>query len=127
MRLRGFEAELPAELRDLPSSEDKPSEPAASGVREFSSKTHGSSARPTSWLTTTTRAGSFQLCKLGVEMTLLRLTSATFAQPSVAQVINAARATISLSHALVEFLEQLLPAEFDTFWAPCAYRSCFAS
>ena len=74
MRLRGFEAELPAELRDLPSSEDKPSEPAASGVREFSSKTHGSSARPTSWLTTTTRAGSFQLCKLGVEMTLLRLT-----------------------------------------------------
>ncbi|KWU41567.1 hypothetical protein RHOSPDRAFT_22778 [Rhodotorula sp. JG-1b] len=98
MRLRGFEAELPAELRDLPSSEDKPSEPAASGVR------------------------SFQLCKLGVEMTLLRLTSATFAQPSVAQVINAARATISLSHALVEFLEQLLPAEFDTFWAPyCSF------
>lgn len=44
MRLRGFEAELPAELRDLPSSDEKPSEPAASGVREFSSKTHGSSA-----------------------------------------------------------------------------------
>lgn len=37
MRLRGFEAELSAELRDLPSSEDKPSEPAASGVRKFSS------------------------------------------------------------------------------------------
>ncbi|TKA53416.1 hypothetical protein B0A53_04402 [Rhodotorula sp. CCFEE 5036] len=98
MRLRGFEAELPAELRDLPSSDEKPSEPAASGVR------------------------SFQLCKLGVEMTLLRLTSATFAQPTVAQVINAARATISLSHGLVEFLEQLLPAEFDTFWAPyCSF------
>lgn len=60
-------------------------------------------------------------------MTLLRLTSATFAQPTVVQVINAARATISLSHALVEFLEQLLPAEFNTFWAPCAYESCFSS
>lgn len=84
-------------------------------------------ARLSSWLTTTTHAGSFQLCKLGVEMTLLRLTSATFAQPTVAQVINAARATISLSHGLVEFLEQLLPAEFDTFWAPCACNSPVSS
>lgn len=35
MRLRGFEAELSSELRDVPSSENKTSEPAASGVREY--------------------------------------------------------------------------------------------
>ncbi|GAA5875375.1 hypothetical protein JCM3774_002968 [Rhodotorula dairenensis] len=98
MRLRGFEAELPSELRDVPSSENKPSEPAASGVR------------------------SFQLCKLGVELTLLRLTTATFDRPSTTRVVNAARATIDLSHVLVEFLEQLLPPEFDMFWAPyCSF------
>lgn len=64
-------------------------------------------------------AGSFQLCKLGVELTLLRLTTATFDRPSATQIIDAARATIDLSHVLVEFLEQLLPPEFNMFWAPC--------
>ncbi|GAA5993157.1 hypothetical protein JCM10908_001316 [Rhodotorula pacifica] len=98
LNLRGFEAELPQDLRDLPSSDNKPTDPAASGVR------------------------SFQLGKLGVEMTLLRLTTATFERPTPVQVTNAARATLGLSHVLVEFLEQLLPAEFDMFWAPyCSF------
>ncbi|GAA6052479.1 hypothetical protein JCM3770_001132 [Rhodotorula araucariae] len=93
-----LERDLPLALRSFPVGEPQASEPAPSGVR------------------------SFQLCKLGLEMTLFRLTASSVDKPSPQQLISTSRTALSLVQTLVEFLENLTTADFGVFWAPyCSF------
>ncbi|GAA5934490.1 hypothetical protein JCM3775_000370 [Rhodotorula graminis] len=93
--LSSLEQDLPPALRRLPSSD---SAPAPSGVR------------------------SFQLCKLGLEMSLLRLATGALRRPSAQQLISTSRTALGLAQTLVEFLENLNTADFGTYWAPyCSF------
>ncbi|GAA5847822.1 hypothetical protein JCM9279_006649 [Rhodotorula babjevae] len=96
--LSALEQDLPAALRRLPGPDDRDSAPAPSGVR------------------------SFQLCKLGLEMSLLRLATTTLRRPSAQQLISTSRTALGLAQTLVEFLENLNTGDFGMFWAPyCSF------
>ncbi|GAA6001852.1 fungal specific transcription factor domain-containing protein [Rhodotorula paludigena] len=93
-----LERDLPFVLTALPGVEAPPTTPAPTGVR------------------------SFQLCKLGVEMTLLRLTMASLEKPSPEQLVLSSRTALALVQTIVEFLEHLRPEDYGAFWAPyCSF------
>lgn len=95
--MASLERDLPFVLTALPGVEAPATTPASTGVR------------------------SFQLCKLGVEMTLLRLTMASLEKPTPEQLVLSSRTALALVQTIVEFLEHLGPEDYGAFWAPCTF------
>ncbi|GAA5903178.1 hypothetical protein JCM6882_006986 [Rhodosporidiobolus microsporus] len=95
--LVALENDLSTPLVTLPG-EDGRAEPAPTGIR------------------------SFQLCKLGLNLILYRLTAAAIEKPSPAQQAASFRTALGLVQTLVEFLENLVVDEHGQFWSPyCSF------
>ncbi|GAA5854884.1 hypothetical protein JCM8547_004109 [Rhodosporidiobolus lusitaniae] len=91
-----LERELTPPLLSLPNEAD--ATPAPTGVR------------------------AFQLCKIGLDLIILRLTTSTCERPTPAQQAASFQAALSLAQTLVEFLENLTLADYSVFWWPyCSF------
>ncbi|GAA6009484.1 hypothetical protein JCM10207_003798 [Rhodosporidiobolus poonsookiae] len=93
-RLARLERYLPEMLQQLPEPENAAEEPAPTGVR------------------------SFQLCRMLLHLTLHRLACDAVSEQGPEQQASSDATTLSLSQALVEFLENLSAGDCSTFWAP---------
>jgi len=66
-------------------------------------------------------AGSLQLCKLGVELIVYRLTSSAMDKPTAAQLHTSFATGVRLVQSVVEFLENLAGPDYAQFWSPCQF------
>ncbi|GAA5917658.1 hypothetical protein JCM5296_005673 [Sporobolomyces johnsonii] len=97
--LATFEKQLSPVLQGTPASDKASGATAATGVR------------------------SFQLCKLGIDIALYRLISASLDASTPAQFAASLRTAVSLVQTVVEFLENLTAVDHGMFWMPyCSFH-----
>ncbi|KAJ8296230.1 hypothetical protein OF846_000631 [Rhodotorula toruloides] len=98
LELVALENDLPTELHRLPTAEDRPEVTVATGIR------------------------SFQLCKLGIDLTLYQLSSTSVQPTTTADSLASCRTALTLAQTLVEFLENLASGDLEMWWAPyCSF------